>query len=1014
MSARIFGGKMKKNIKIANRFLGAFLAFPLMAASLTPLNVSAEDVQSEFSEEFFQEEPDENVSDLTDSAAVDESIPADTDETAAAEVYYTGTGSRIHILALDDSTEAILLESNGRFGMVDSGESTDYPDGSDSRYPDRSGTTKTAGHESSVIAYLQSAGVTADNFDFYIGTHAHSDHIGTAPTVINTFRPRRVYTQEYKDSYIDSSSGRLFDNLYCYDNMLEAAQNAGASIILNYDPSAAVYPDRVDVNGTITWDDEENASERPASVDVSIKNSLTGEETVVSAEYAQDNIYTFSLQNQQKFADDGSEISYTAVLDPPAGYILSQSGSYSFILSRTPDTPNPGEEVPDNENPGISATNAPGASVDYVQDENIVNAAEDAGFDAGVTDSENSGGEEGTSDNMVTSSIPAEDIVDPADESDPANIVMYNARYGCIGKFDTITETQNTVASPVFTLGDMQVEIVHYGGDYKTNPKFDANYFSLGVLVTVNGEKAFIGGDINNYEGAETALASQIGHVSLQVLNHHGYYGSNTSTFMNSLSPDYAVIAGTGRGLSKLSSDSSGASLFTILQSLSDSGTPFYASGTYSNYTGAVVYTFGSGISVPTDVRSLLYYNSAPNDQTVVMYRDGFISPYSGEFEYRGNHFRFANSAYANASTWVQNSGKWYYLDRSCHITTGWQEIGDHWYYFNNSGVMQTGWQKIDRKWYYFNSSGEMQTGWQKLSWSGGSDYFYFYSSGAMAVSTSVDGYSVNADGVRVSDSRSGWVKTGSRWYYYRNGSKVTGWLQDGGRKYYLSAASSDKHMITDWATISGKKYYFGTDGAMRTGWQKISGSWYYFNTSGVMQTGWQKLPWSGGSSYFYFYSDGKMAVSTTVGGYKVDANGVRGAKSGSNSGSANARNGWVQSGGRWFYYRNGSKVTGWLQNAGKTYYLSQSAGDAHMITDWATIGGKKYYFGSDGAMRTGWQSIGGYWYYFNGSGVMQTGWQKLPWSGGSNYFYFYSNGRMAVSTTVGGYKVDANGARIK
>ena len=63
-------------------------------------------------------------------------------------------------------------------------------------------------------------GVTQENFEFYIGTHPHSDHIGTADEVIEEFHPKRVYIQEYKDSYI-SNPAALWDNLYVYDQMLQ-------------------------------------------------------------------------------------------------------------------------------------------------------------------------------------------------------------------------------------------------------------------------------------------------------------------------------------------------------------------------------------------------------------------------------------------------------------------------------------------------------------------------------------------------------------------------------------------------------------------------------------------------------------------------------------------------------------------------------------------------------------------------------------------------------------------------
>lgn len=150
---------------------------------------------------------------------------------------YASGAARIHYLTLPGSTEAILLECNGRFGMVDSGEDNDYPDGSDPAYPLRPGIVKGNGYEDMVIDYLRSVGVTQDNFEFYIGTHPHSDHIGSADEIIRSFHPKRVYIQEYKDSYI-SNEANLWDNLYVYDQMLTAADEVNATIIQDFAPGA--------------------------------------------------------------------------------------------------------------------------------------------------------------------------------------------------------------------------------------------------------------------------------------------------------------------------------------------------------------------------------------------------------------------------------------------------------------------------------------------------------------------------------------------------------------------------------------------------------------------------------------------------------------------------------------------------------------------------------------------------------------------------------------------------------
>lgn len=95
---------------------------------------------------------------------------------------------------------------------------------------------------------------------------------------------------------------------------------------------------------------------------------------------------------------------------------------------------------------------------------------------------------------------------------------------------------------------------------------------------------------------------------------------------------------------------------------------------------------------------------------------------------------------------WKKINGSWYYFKSDGSKATGWLKDGSSWYYLKSSGEMQTGWLKENGLWYYLDSSGAMKTGWYQVS----GKWYYSYSSGALAVNTTVDGYRVNSDGVRV------------------------------------------------------------------------------------------------------------------------------------------------------------------------------------------------------------------------------------------------------------------------
>lgn len=89
---------------------------------------------------------------------------------------YESGDDRIHFLNTANS-DAILLESNGRFALIDSGEGNSNP----------RRKTEYQGFEETVVSYLlETAG--HDNgraeFDFILGTHCHYDHIGAFHAII--------------------------------------------------------------------------------------------------------------------------------------------------------------------------------------------------------------------------------------------------------------------------------------------------------------------------------------------------------------------------------------------------------------------------------------------------------------------------------------------------------------------------------------------------------------------------------------------------------------------------------------------------------------------------------------------------------------------------------------------------------------------------------------------------------------------------------------------------------------
>ena len=857
--------------------------------------------------------------------------------------------SKVHFLTLPFSNLAVLVESNGKFGMIDSGEDSDYPDGSNPRYPFRDGIQTAKGHEEKVVAYLKSVGVTQENFEFYIGTHAHSDHIGAANRIIREFHPKRVYTPEYKDIYTSDSSS-LWDNLYIYDNMLTAAKEVGASIILNFDENAPVYPELIDINGNgFVSPTAQDSLEDPETHTVTLTNTLTQE--TVSTEITPDSYgsYQYSFTGFPKFTSDRVEIPYTVDCD-------------GTLLQPTIQPYVPGEK---------------GAS--------------------------------------------------------PSGETPFGGKEGL---YEHISEEQSTVGSPYFTFGDLKISIMNTNPDYKTQFKPNANYNSLGVLVESSTQRAFIPGDINYYDGDEDVLASQIGHVDLYCISHHGYYGSNSRNLVTTLSPDIMVLPNTFYCMQ--SSD--------VFMEQHQRGCPIYSTAQYGPYVDALVFDLEDidNNNVPKGVSFIGIVNSTP--ETYLYYKDGMPYVCTGTVNLGSKNVHFNNNYYGYTSDeWLYENGGWRFHTKEDHyLKNEWHWEDGSYYYFDSTTYMSLGWRYVNQNWYYFNDSGRMMTGWVSI----GDDRYYFYNDGHMASNeTTPDGNYVDKTGKWIP----GTWKHNSYGYWYRDGdgSYPKNILRTiDGNTYYFDSYG---YIVYDWNYLDGNWYYFNSSGHMMTGWQYLENSWYYFDQKGRMQTGWT---WIGNDCY-YFYENGTLATNTTIGGNYINSSGKWIKDQWLSSGEywwyrhgdgSCTKDGWELIDGYWYHFdANGWMQTGWLWIDGYCYYLHDSGYlasdetiDGHYVNSsgywvpdrwynsgnkwyyrhgdgsctkfgWEYIDGAWYFFDMNGWMETGWLQLGNNHYYLNSNGVMATGWKWI----GDNCYYFYSDGHMATDETIDGNYVDSDGIWI-
>ena len=770
-------------------------------------------------------------------------------QTVNADTISTGSGNRIHFIntKANSGSDAILLESNGHYALIDMGEDYDFPDGTDTRYPNRWGISINNYQvlEDRLIRHLDQLGVK--KLDFILGTHVHSDHIGGADEILNRYQVDKFYLKKYSDQRITSTWG-LWDNLFNYDNALRAAQNKGVTLIQDIkdedsnfkfgdmDIQLYNYKNEYDADGNLKRVLDDNSNSIVAVVTVAGKRIYLGGD-LDNAEGAEDKLGpVIGKVDMMKWNHH-----YDAKISNTIGFIDHLSPS--MIIQTT------GGDI------NLASTR------DYLKNKNIqVIHASSKTQDATVFDISDKGF------TNVSGDFP--------------NIPTVEEKWY---KEDGYWK---------YRLKDGQMAIGWHdiaGATYFFNGKGQMQSGRwLRITDEWNGEPKFNDYYLNNDGKMQTG--GWFYHD-----NTWYYIQSNGARRYNEL----AEIGGQKYLFDKDGKMLTGLQVFNGKKLLFASSGALQTEGTASGWQkiDGNWYYFdeeGTRIVGKKEINGATYYfNQEGVMQTGWIFTEG--------------HWNYFASSGAMKIGWVKDKGTWYYLDKDGVMLTGLQEIDGTRYYLNASGAMQTGWKWLDNHYYYFATSGSMKTGWLKDK----ELWYYLDKNGIMLTGLQeIDGtrYYLNTSGAMQigwkwldnhyyyfatsGAMKTGWFKDKGLWYYLKpeDGVMATGLLDVDGTRYYLNASGA---METGWKLLDNQYYYFTESGAMKTGWFKDKGLWYYLkpedgvmatglldvdgtryylNASGAMQTGWKQL----NGNWYYFQADGSLLRNgTTPDGYKVNQDGI-------------------------------------------------------------------------------------------------------------------------------------------
>ena len=769
--------------------------------------------------------------------------------TVNADTISAGAGNRIHFIntKAKSGSDAILLESNGHYALIDMGEDYDFPDGSDPRYPIRWGISirNYQVMEDRLIRHLDQLGVK--KLDFILGTHVHSDHIGGADEILNRYQVDKFYLKKYSDKRITSTWG-LWDNLFNYDNALRAAQNKGVKLIQDIkdedshfkfgdmDIQLYNYKNEYDADGNLKRVLDDNSNSIVAVVTVAGKRIYLGGD-LDNAEGAEDKLGpVIGKVDMMKWNHH-----YDAKISNTIGFIDHLSPS--MVIQTT------GGDI------NLASTR------DYLQKKNIqVIHASSQTQDATVFDISDKGF------TNVSGDFPNIPTVDEKWYQEDGHW-KYRLKDGQMA----IGWKEISGATYFFNgKGQMQSgRWVHVNDGW--DPHSDGDWYYLNT-----DGKMHIGGWFYHD-------------------NTWYYIQSNGARRYNEL----AEIGGQKYLFDKDGKMLTGLQVFKGKKMLFASSGALQTEGTASSWQklGSNWYYYDEDGLRTVGLKKI-------NGVTYYFDNNGIMQTGWAMIE---GHWNYFASSGAMKTGWIKDGDTWYYLDKDGVMLTGLQEIDGTRYYLNASGAMQTGWKWFDNHYSYFTSSGAMKTGWLKDK----DLWYYLDKDGVMLTGLQeIDGtrYYLNASGAMETGwkllnnhyyyftssgaMKTGWFKDKGLWYYLKpdDGVMATGLQEIDGTRYYLNASGA---MEIGWKLLDNQYYYFTESGAMKTGWFKDKGLWYYLkpddgvmatglldvdgtryylNASGAMETGWKQL----NGNWYYFQADGSLLRNgTTPDGYKVNQDGI-------------------------------------------------------------------------------------------------------------------------------------------
>lgn len=246
-------------------------------------------------------------------------------------------GDRIYFLNTGGA-DAILIESDGKFALVDAAEDSDNPRGFSELIYD--------GTEDYVVdAVRKIAGDEKGKavLEFVLGTHSHSDHIGGFDTLIldENITVKTAYIKKYDSSKIRQYEIDAWDNQEVFDQMISACEKKNVPVVHDISEEPFTFGNfTMKFCNTAETDISEPVGENENAVGLLIEkdgvraflaadiNNLDGDEDRLAKELGKINL----LKVGHHGYDNSTTLDFVKSLNPEFAVVTNKKGK----ISRTP------------------------------------------------------------------------------------------------------------------------------------------------------------------------------------------------------------------------------------------------------------------------------------------------------------------------------------------------------------------------------------------------------------------------------------------------------------------------------------------------------------------------------------------------------------------------------------------------------------------------------------------------------------------------------------------------------